>query len=71
MVDIIYSTKPSLISKHVVPAAVNLLEDNRSEIRSANISLLQRLQVVMDTQFEECIKLLPSRTNRRLQELLS
>ena len=63
--------KPQLLAKHVLPAAISALNDNRGEARAANHRLVRKLAALMGNEFYEHAATLAAGNQRRLAELVS
>ncbi|CAM9831761.1 unnamed protein product [Phaeothamnion confervicola] len=67
----LYSTKPLLVLKHVVPVAVRLAPENKADLRSANNELLRALDRAMGPRLRDHFHALSDAEQQRIQQVVA
>ena len=66
----LYPAKPQLVVKHTLPTAFRLLEDNRADLRTGTVQLLQSLHIMLGPVLYEHAQRAPSAVQTRLADVL-
>ena len=66
----VYPRKPQLVTRHVLPAVLAIVNEKSSEIRAASSKVLCTLAYMMGPQFYDYTGKLPSHTQKRVRDML-
>lgn len=66
----VYPRKPQLVTRHVLPAVLAIVNEKSSEIRAASSKVLCTLAYMMGPQFYDYTGTLPSHTQKRVRDML-
>eukprot|EP00163_Fabomonas_tropica_P001966 TRINITY_DN1145_c1_g1_i2.p1 TRINITY_DN1145_c1_g1~~TRINITY_DN1145_c1_g1_i2.p1 ORF type:complete len:1334 (-),score=342.97 TRINITY_DN1145_c1_g1_i2:21-4022(-) len=69
-VSYVYSVKPSLLAKYVLPVSFKLLSENKGEIKTANAHLLQELYIMLDDSLFDHTHSLSASQLQRLKSII-
>ena len=71
LVEPVYARRPQLVVRHVVPAALTLLSDVKTDVKSANQVLLQSLHAKVGAQLQQSAAMLSAPLRAQLELALT